>query len=124
MTVETDDIFIEHYGVPGMRWGVRRSRSQLAREAKVRSRYSDAPRNLTNDQLKERIQRMETEKRYNDLNSRDVSTGERFAVDIITNVGRSTITAVVGGLAIYAVKAAVEARFGADVASHIPKKKK
>lgn len=35
MTDELDD-FLEHYGVKGMKWGVRKSRKQRRREAKLR----------------------------------------------------------------------------------------
>lgn len=100
---------LEHYGTKGMRWGVRKprgDRSAFRARAKAKSEASDkgeerhkertvygkAPERLTNAQLEARIKRMDMEKRYNDLNKRDVSAGEKFAVDIATNVGKQVIT--------------------------------
>lgn len=149
MDEEKTEKFLEHYGVKGMKWGVRRSPAQLARAAKqrgqqyrqsskeakaatARTRFTqgskDAPTNLTDEELKARIKRMETEKRYNDLNAKTVSVGQQHVSEIVTNVGKQTITtaatgALTGVAALGAVKA-VEKLLGKEAASASRKKLK
>lgn len=117
---EVGQKFIEHYGVPGMRWGVRRSQKQLAA---VRTKYKSAPIKLTNKELEKRIQRMEKEKKYNSLNSRDVGKGEQLATEIMTNIGRTTIQTAGTSVALFAAKKIVEKYLGPEVAKDIKKKK-
>lgn len=135
---ETDE-FLEHYGIKGMKWGVRRSRAELdrvagrakalressksAKAARATTRYTsgskDAPRNLTDSELNKRIQRMEAEKRYNSLNSRTVSQGERHVVEALSNAGKKTLQTAASGAAIYVVAKGVERKFGSDAADHV-----
>lgn len=74
-----------HYGVKGMRWGVRRSRAQLAKGKKEKGHEGENepkpvgkaaiktstkrvnPKDLTDAQLKRRIERLNMEKQYSKL---------------------------------------------------------
>ena len=111
---DTDD-FLAHYGIKGMRWGVRRQRGKNGRVSTTsRTHYKKPPKNLTNDELQRRIKRMETEKRYNELNKRDISTGQKHVGDVLTHIGKGTIQAVGGAVALYAIKTALFKKFGED----------
>lgn len=134
--------FIDHYGTKGMRWGVRKprgDRSAFKKKAKAaatsdkgekrdkeRTVFGKSPQRLTNAQLEARIKRMDMEKRYNDLNKRDVSKGEQIATEIITNVGKQVITNIatstLTGLGSYGVKKVLERKTKLPV-SEIFKKK-
>lgn len=103
--------FIKHHGVKGMHWGVRKDRSGKSRSTE-RTRFSKSPKKLTNEELKRRIARMETEKRYNELNKRDISAGEKLASEILTNTGRTVVTTIAVGGALLAIKTALNAKFG------------
>lgn len=86
----TDELY--HYGVLGMRWGVRRNRpkgtSYLARKRKERKdRISEDSKNVTNirkkkvremsnQELKEVNKRLELETKYNELSNKKL-TGQR-----------------------------------------------
>lgn len=107
MSVTVDDI-LEHYGVKGMQWGRRKKRNT------GRTVYKREPSKLTSAELEKRIKRMETEKRYNDLNRRDVSKGQELVSQVLTNSGRTVATTVVTGAALFAVKRALEKKFGAE----------
>jgi hypothetical protein len=100
------DSFIEHYGVKGMRWGVRRSRSELRSEAKARKKRTPSPdaievstlkkkrsKELTDDELKRALKRMDMEKRYNSMNPKGFSKAEKVVVGILA-VG-TTINSVI-----------------------------
>lgn len=122
MIFNADDPILEHFGVKGMKWGVRRGRN--VRSPDGRTRYVAKPKTLTEDELIKRIKRMETEKRYNELNKKTVSTGQKLTSDIITTVGKNTLTMVGTAAAIYGIKKAIEAKFGDTVVKDMfPKKK-
>jgi hypothetical protein len=152
---KTVEEFIEHYGVKGMRWGVSRKGGKVnvgvavsptrppraggsggstssapskPRKAKDRTAYQKSPQRLTTDELNKRIRRMETEKRYNELNKRDVSQGEKIATEILVtsakNIAISTITKVGSAAALLAVGKVIEKKFGKEVATALTAKKK
>ncbi len=138
----TDDI-LAHYGVPGMKWGQRRSNRALARakkerdanlrdanessggktkrrrDAKDQTIYKQKAKNLTNEELKSRIQRLETERRYNDLNKKTVSKGQQATAEVLTNVGKSTATKIGNGALQYAIRQQITKKTNAVIAKQI-----
>lgn len=110
-----------HYGVLGMKWGVRRTPEQLARAkgktpaqkktasvqkkvvtksaAKTSSSNSEKKTSseLTNDELKEKIARLELEKRYKELAKSTMpppksSKGKEFVMRVIEKSGENIAT--------------------------------
>jgi len=120
MTYTMEDI-IEHYGVKGMQWGRRKKRSSRSTDRTV---FSKSPKKLTSAELEKRIKRMETEKRYNELNRRDIGRGSQFAHEILTNSGRTVIATVATGAVLFGIKKAIQAKLGPEAASAIVKRGK
>ena len=121
-----------HYGVKGMKWGIRRSPAQLGHKTgtkkKKKSGVVDAVKkiaanrkqkkaeqasvqrqkklkkkkisDMTDDELRERIARLELEKRYRDLMPKDTHKGQQFVMDILSssasNIGKQTTTYLFG----------------------------
>lgn len=110
-----------HYGVLGMKWGVRRTPEQLARAkgktpaqkktasvqkkvvAKSAAKTSSSnfekktSSELTNDELKEKIARLELEKRYKELAKSTIpppksSKGKEFVTRVIEKSGENIAT--------------------------------
>lgn len=84
--------FIEHAGVKGMKWGVRRSKRQLGRS--VKESTSRSAKNMSDDELRTVINRMQMEQQYSSLTgrSRQRSAGAAFATSILVGVARTQIT--------------------------------
>ena len=107
-----------HYGIKGMKWGVRRTAEQLrhitksvkslydshkakkrakeeAATAKKRSKITN-PKKLTTEELNARIKRLQLEKDYNDLVKDTDSTrkGKNFVMDILESSGKNLFTQV------------------------------
>lgn len=108
--------FLEHYGVKGMKWGKRKSRSTTS--------YAKPPSKLTDAELTKRIQRMETERKYNQLNRRTVGKGEQLVSEILTSSGRRVATTVITNAAMLGVGAAIASRFGEGTGTALVKKLK
>lgn len=105
------DNTLKHYGVLGMKWGVRRTDAQLARarggkssgssknvftafkkkfdEKKEREAKMKA---MSDDELRRRVQRLEMEKRYSQLTTKEKSRGQKVVEDILANTARSVGT--------------------------------
>lgn len=107
---------LAHYGVLGMKWGVRRTPAQLARasgrsvketaekekksassgKAASSSSAKKSLSDLSDDELRSRISRLELEKRYKDLEKADAkpksTRGHDFCVNVLETIGKNTLT--------------------------------
>lgn len=127
---------LTHYGVLGMKWGVRRYQNKDGTLTSVGKRRLDKERKkakvsdkqsattkmkeMTDSELKERIARLELEKRYMDLlkgaEKTKVNKGKAFVMDVIERSGQNIATQ----LATYALGKAVNKMAGSTIVN--PKK--
>lgn len=85
-----------HYGILGMKWGVRRTPEQLRRargelksessSKQTSSKKSRSLSDLSDDELKKKVQRLQLEEQYKRLNPERVSAGKKFAKKILNDV--------------------------------------
>lgn len=89
--------FIEHYGVPGMRWGVRKDGKRGRRKS-----TSEEASTLTSKELKKRVGRLEMEKKYIKLtedrgelakskSSKAIGKGAGVVTSIVGNAAKSAV---------------------------------
>lgn len=129
-----------HYGVLGMRWGVRRSKSTTGRptsakktkkmtadEKKKASMRKDVKnrRTLSDADLKKKIERIKSEKQLKELTAEEIAPGKKFVSDVLSSSGKKVATALVTGAALYGVKAAMTKKFDIkEAASYMTPKPK
>ena len=107
------DSDIMHFGVLGMKWGVRRKKNSVSRkEQKKRANkktsrdYNETEflrkrkvKSLSNAQLKKAIARMQLEKQYKDLSKNDKNKlqkfGEKFLKDLMTSSTQVVVNEIV-----------------------------
>ncbi len=97
--------FLAHYGVKGMRWGVRKSEPSAssprsvprlssshdaAVAARLQSRVNRAgsTRTLSNAELKQLVTRLNLESQYSNLSRTQVNAGQKIATEILVNSGK------------------------------------
>ena len=113
-----------HYGVLGMKWGVRRTPAQLAKSnGKIKQKSEDnakksdmkkavkSRRTLSDADLKKRIERIKMEKQLKDLTAEEISPGKKFVSEVLSSSGKKVATALVTGAVLYGTKAALTNQF-------------
>lgn len=141
-TKNTLDNELYHYGVVGMKWGIRRTPEELGRKKKTtkkksknqkikEQRLKDLRRRrlLSDEELKKKTERLRLEKEFKNLSLDDLrkekETGKDYVVDILKDVGKTTATGILSGTAFYLVKAAITGKVDAQefIKAITPKKR-
>lgn len=135
---------LRHYGILGMKWGIRRTPAQLRQvlspgktdkrtepksddQKKPKGKASSSGsaekktmKEMTDNELKEKISRLELEKRYKDLskNSEQAKSkkGQAFVMDVLEKSGKNIATQ----FTTYMMGAAVNKIIGSEIVN--PKK--
>lgn len=89
-----------HYGVLGMKWGVRRRRSTIKKssnktnsdpkESKVKKKKSVSE--LSDTELRQAINRIQMEKQLAQLTAKEKSAGAKFVTDVLSGAAKKTAT--------------------------------
>lgn len=98
----TPEEFLEHHGIKGMKWGVRRSRKALERARREETRSEDSRRHLTNSkkplsdlsdkELKDLHNRLNTEANVRKLTGEGKTAAQKLFSDINkTNAALTTV---------------------------------
>lgn len=103
--MNTTDEYLQHYGVKGMRWGVRRTQEQLdsdssdastkkSVQSKVAKNYGSIDV-LSNQELQALVTRMNLEQQYSRLSATDnvkiSSKGRLWVKERVTKVGNKKV---------------------------------
>ena len=112
--MKADNNYLEHHGIKGMKWGVRRTKAQLGykigfrkkKKKSVESKDDSSPKqskkavskktaskkksksvkDMSDEELRAKINRLEMEKRYMDLSPKDISKGKKFTSRVMNNM--------------------------------------
>lgn len=92
---------LTHYGVLGMKWGVRRNRSSTGSNRKpkksedyirVKSLKKKRLSQLSNTELRELNNRMQLEQQYKSLKKQQISSGRKFINDVAYETAKNTVS--------------------------------
>ena len=92
---------LQHHGILGQRWGVRRTESQLARGSKGGSSLKRAStketekskvKSMSDAELRQKINRIQMERQYSQLSKKDISAGQKFVSDVLMTAAKQTAT--------------------------------
>lgn len=107
LNVGTLDDVLEHFGIKGMRWGVRRKNPQhpasddatLAKAHKAKAKASGT-KALSNKELQELVTRMNLEQQYSRLVPASAGKqASKFVTDTLLSVGKQEATKFAAGVA-------------------------
>lgn len=82
---------LAHYGILGMKWGIRRTPEQLERASPKTSGRKLSE--LSDDEIQARIDRINLERRYKDLTKPEArkksARGKEFCEDLLKDIGNN-----------------------------------
>lgn len=97
---------LSHYGVKGMRWGVRKKRSESRDRRPLTSARKKSVKSLSDKQLRSAIARMRLEREYKSLKqaSKKLNAGKKLIGGILTGVATKTAINYINAKAPGAIK--------------------
>ena len=121
---------IQHHGVLGMKWGVRRyqpypdghsagreiGKAAKARKSAIKEKRSDLKNRsiLSDEQLRQKINRLQMEKQLRELTDSEVNSGRNFVQSVLRDAGKKALTTALTGASLYDGKALVTGSFDAQ----------
>lgn len=102
------DEFLEHHGIKGQKWGVRRKRGSSGRVDPLAN-----TKHLSNDELRKLVDRMRLEQQFTELSKPKAKAGSKLAKSVVKQHGNKVVSAVIGtavGATARAIKSAFDFR--------------
>jgi GNAT superfamily N-acetyltransferase len=122
----SSDDYLYHYGILGMKWGIRRTPAQLARargrsttdephEDYKKAHTSKSIKSMSDAELRNRLNRLQMERQYSQLSADNVSKGKEYVQKTIkaaTTIAAVTTTALTLYNNVNKIKSIIEGKNG------------
>lgn len=82
---------LKHYGVKGMRWGVRKDRKQSADSKTAETLRRKSLSEMSNKELQTLNQRLNLERQYNSLTEKKTSRGAKIVKDALAEIAKEQL---------------------------------
>lgn len=86
---------LAHYGVLGMKWGKRKGSSGSSIKSSKKSKKNPKASTLSDSELRQRINRLQMEKQYKQLTTKERSTSSKFVGDVVRESAKQTASSYV-----------------------------
>lgn len=83
--------YLKHVGVLGMHWGVRKRGPASQEHTRAKDLKKKHVSELSNEELKTAITRLQLEKQFKDITSSSSTRGQRFVSDLVQRIGGQLI---------------------------------
>ena len=104
MIIKEEDVVITHYGVLGMKWGVRKGPSADTKVRRDRAKMHKNRRTMSDSDIKRAVSRMQMEKKLKTLVEEDIAPGRFAAKEFLSKTGAAFVGAVAGAAGAALVK--------------------
>jgi hypothetical protein len=98
--------FLKHHGVKGMKWGVRKDRG--SRSPKKSGPAKAKAHELSDEELKKAVARMEMEKKYHDLLNPKQKKANNEAANFAKGLGKDLVRNAVSAVGTHVVQQALK----------------
>jgi hypothetical protein len=103
---------LKHYGIKGMRWGVRRKRGPSGRVSsdysKTRKLLKKKTSELSNEELRKITTRLSLERSVQNMNTSTVDKGKKAAAKVLKQYGNGVVGGLVGAASAATVAALIK----------------
>lgn len=100
---------LTHYGVKGMKWGVRKDRvkERISRTRKLRNR-----RIMSDEELRKSLNRLQMEKQYRKLAAEDLAPAQTAVANLLGKIGTTALMAAAGSVGAKLAKEYIKNKIG------------
>lgn len=125
MSTSVGQNFLEHHGILGMKWGVRKRRDGSVKTSRKEALSEDFKKvaevkakqkttgtgSLSNSELQTAITRMNLERQFSDLSKGQASPGQKFVTGLVANTTKQVVSKQLTKYAGLGLETAIKAAF-------------
>lgn len=111
-----DNNSLEHFGVQGMKWGVRKRSAKEEKERAKRFKAVKNRRTISDEELNQRIARLSAEKKLKQLTEEDLNPGKAVAKKLMSESGQTVLRKAAAGAGTLLVGVVIGKYFGPNAA--------